>query len=56
MLNKSIGVFEKVMDAIDKSKPFDCKYLDFAKAFDKVLHFRLIIKLKAYGVDGNVSK
>ena len=44
------------MDAIDKGKPFDCIYLDFAKAFDKVLHFRLIKKLKAHGVDENVAK
>ena len=28
----------------------------FAKAFDKVLHLRLITKLKAHGVDGNVAK
>ena len=30
--------------------------MDFAKAFDKVRHFRLIKKLKAHGVDGNVEK
>ena len=29
---------------MDKSKTFDCIYLDFAKAFDKVPHFRLINK------------
>ena len=47
--------FEKVTDA-DKGKPFDCIYLDFAKAFDKVPHFELIKKFKAHGVDGNVAK
>ena len=31
-------------------------YLDLAKAFDKVPKFRLIKKLKAHGVDGNVTK
>ena len=30
--------------------------MDFAKAFDKVPHFRLIKKLKAHVVDGNVAK
>ena len=29
-------------------------YLDLAKAFDKVPHQRLILKLKAHGVDGLV--
>ena len=48
--------FEEVTDAIDKGKPFDCIYLDFAKAFDKVTHLRLINKLKAHDVDGNVAK
>ena len=56
MLNKAIGVFFKVTDAIDKGKPFDCIYLDLAEAFNKVPHFRLIQKLKAHGVDGNVAK
>ena len=46
MLNKSVGFFFKVTDAIDKGKPFYCIYLDFAKAFDKIPHFWLIIKIK----------
>ena len=29
-------------------------YLDFQKAFDKVPHKRLMNKLKAYGIQGNV--
>ena len=28
----------------------------FAKVFDKVPHFRLIKKLMAHGIDGNVAK
>ena len=50
-LTNLLKFFEKVTDEIDKGKPFDCIYLDFAKAFDKVPHFRLIKKLKAHGVD-----
>ena len=41
-LTNLLEFFEKVMDAIDKGKPFDCIYLDFAKAFYKVPHLRLI--------------
>ena len=44
------------IDMIDKGTPFDCIYLDFAKAFDKDLHLRFIQKLKAHEVDGNVAK
>ena len=45
-LTNLLEIFEKIMDAIDKGKPFDCIYLDFAKAFDMVPHFRLIKKIK----------
>ena len=34
----------------------DIVYLDFQKAFDKVPHVRLISKLNAHGINGNVSK
>ena len=44
-LTNLLKFFEKVTDAIDKGKPFDCIYLDFAKAFDKVPPFRLIKKI-----------
>ena len=33
-------------------KSFDILYTDFAKAFDKVSHSRLLVKLKAYGING----
>ena len=32
----------------------DVVYLDFQKAFDKVLHQRLLLKLKAYGIGNDV--
>ena len=31
--------------------PVDTIYLDLAKAFDKVPHERLVLKLKAHGID-----
>ncbi len=35
-----------------KGKPLCVVYLDFAKAFDKVPHKRLLLKLQAYGIKG----
>jgi len=39
---------------VDKGKPADVFYLDFAKAFDKVPRQRLLLKLRAKGVSGDV--
>jgi hypothetical protein len=39
---------------LDDHGTIDVAYLDFAKAFDKVPHERLLVKLKGYGVDGQV--
>ena len=34
----------------------DIIFLDFARAFDKVPHERLMLKLKAHGIDGHVAR
>ena len=41
------------MHKLDEGSPVDIIYLDFKKAFDKVPHQRLLLKLKAHGI-GNV--
>ena len=35
---------------MDEGSPVDIIYLDFQKAFDKVPHQRLILKLKSHGI------
>ena len=41
-------------DWLDKGEALDVIYLDFKKAFDSVPHIRLLQKLKAYGVEGDL--
>ena len=41
------------MTALDNTTQIDAILLDFAKAFDKVPHKRLLSKLTSYGITGN---
>jgi len=43
-----------VTSSVDSKQNVDTIYLDFAKAFDKVPHQRLLLKLRAHGIDGAV--
>jgi len=47
---------EEVTSYIDSGFPVDVIYLDFQKAFAKVPHCRLISKLKAHGITGNILR
>ena len=49
-----LEVIEIWTNLIDKGIPYDCIYLDFAKAFDKVPHKRSCSKIKAFGIKGNL--
>ena len=51
-----LTVVEKWTHWYDDHGPFDCIYLDYRKAFDAVPHARLLAKLEAFGVSGNVHK
>ena len=51
-----VTFLDKLTEIIDRGKPADIFYLDFAKAFDKVPHARLVQKLKAKGIDGNILR
>ena len=49
-LKNLICFFEEITKWVDKGSPVDIIYLDFQKAFDKVPHQRLILKLKSHGI------
>jgi len=45
---------DKVTGSVDSRSSIDVIFLDFAKAFDKVPHKRLTLKLESYGISGKV--
>ena len=47
--------YEEVSFHLDKGRPVDVVYLDFAKAFDTVPHKRLLYKIRSVGMDHRVS-
>ena len=55
-LTNLLDFLEVVTRCLDERKPVDIVYLDFAKAFDKVPHKRLIRKIQAHGIDGNMLR
>ena len=49
-----LELMEEITEALDSNEDVDIIYLDFAKAFDKVPHKRLLKKLWGYGILGKV--
>jgi len=47
---------DKVTEAMNEKESVDVIFLDFAKAFDKVPHKRLLTKLEAHGLGGKVLR
>jgi hypothetical protein len=45
---------EKLTKIVDDGQPADVLYLDFSKAFDRVPHKRLVLKMKAHGIGPKV--
>ena len=49
-LTNLLCFFEEITKWVDEGSPVDIIYLDFQKAFDKVPHQILILKLKSHGI------
>ena len=55
MPNKFVMFFEAITKWVDEGLPVYVIYLDFQKAFDKVPHQRLILKLKSHGMGKSIQ-
>ena len=53
-LTNLLCFFEEITKWVDEVSPVDIIYLDFQKAFDKVPHQRLILKLKSHGMGNSI--
>ena len=47
---------EDITSAIDQGHELDVIYIDFCKAFDKVPHKRLLVKIERYGIKGKILR
>ena len=55
-LTNLIEFYHKLFHEHDRTKALDIIYLDFQKAFDKVPHDKLMMKVKSLGINGNVGQ
>lgn len=52
-LSNLLESFDVINDFLAQGESADIFYLDFQKAFDTVPHYRLLIKLKSFGITNN---
>ena len=53
-LSNLLETMDSVMELIEEGIPVDILFFDFKKAFDRVPHNRLILKLQCLGINGKV--
>ena len=56
MPSNLLTCLDRLTKYIDNNISVDVAFLDFAKAFDKVPHQRLLKKIKSHGIDGKILK
>ena len=54
-LTNMLCFLEEITKWIEVRSPVDIIYLDFQKAFDKVPHQRLLLKLKSHGIGDSIT-
>ena len=54
-LTNLLEFFDFIIREYDINRAVDVVYLDFQKAFDKVPHKRLMLKIRALGIEGKVA-
>ena len=57
-LTSLLDFYAQIIDTYDtdNNKAVDLVYLDFQKAFDKVPHERLMLKVNAHGIQGYAAR
>ena len=55
-LTNLLEFFDLVVDYADQGVPVDAVYLDFQKAFDKVSHEKLVLKMRRMGLEDGIVK
>ena len=53
---RKLEFLEFVSKYVDKGTPVDVLYLDFKEAYDRVPHGRVILKVKALGINHFVAQ
>ena len=54
-LTNLLEFLEEVTKLLDEGHNVDIVFLDFARAFDKVPHSRLMMKVRAHGITGDIA-
>lgn len=52
--NPTITILDMWTEIADEGGELDVIFLDFMKAFDSLLHKRLLYKYSRYGIQGNI--